>query len=389
MTQPALLPADKPRLVALDAFRGFTMLAMVLVNNPGSWTHIYAPLRHAPWNGLTPTDLIFPFFLFIVGVSFHVSAAKAIDSLGPLPWPKLLRRGLSLIAIGIVLNAFPFYPDFDPAHWRFTGVLQRIGLCFLLACAIIDLARRLRVSLSLTLAVIVLAILLVYGLLIGSPPRDIDARLLRDFDLRFIHKGHLYRGSFIDPEGLLATIPATATVLLGVVASRLAPADSVASRRSLLRLLGWSITIIACGGILAELGLSALNKTLWSSSYTLFSAGVAGLFFAALLALERQPSRRGLFNPRACLALFVVPGRNAIILFVGSGILARLLNLLVWETPEGSLKPVKDHAFLFLSTSGWIGDNPKLASLTYAIATLVLWWGVLWVLHRRKIYLKL
>ena len=368
-----IAPTQPPRRPSVDALRGLTMAFMVLVNNPGSWSHVYAPLRHAPWNGCTPTDLVFPFFLFVVGVSMWLSmGAFTRPTTGPRDreptrafWLKLVRRAAVILVLGLFLNAFP---KFDLAHLRLPGVLQRIAVCFALASLLVVFLRPRSLLVVATLA------LAAYGYAIwfsgqGAAP---DANLARTIDLAILGPDHLYRNSPTDPEGLLSTIPATVSVLLGFGISRLL----FRKDRPLTSAHIWRV--LALGAALATLGLALdplipLNKPLWSPSYVLFTAGLATIALTVFSLLI------DLGNARRWFAWLEVFGRNAMTLFVGSGLLGRLLGTI--KLGEGdAARPLNallyEHAF-----ASWLGNLN--GSLAYALTMLTLWWCLLWWMNRR------
>jgi predicted acyltransferase len=367
------------RLLSLDVFRGLTVLAMILVNNPGDWGHIYGPLEHAAWHGCTPTDLIFPFFLFIVGVSLVYALGGVRERGGPRRpvLARVARRAAVLVGLGLFLALFP---KFDFAAVRIPGVLQRIGLVFL-ACGFLYLTTARRTWL------LVLAVLLVgYNLLLLLPaPGQAVAQLLPGHDLvawldrTLLTEAHLWKSSRTwDPEGLLSTLPAIATGLLGVVAGEwlrrpgIAPAEKV-------------VWLFIDAALLIGLGLIwnswlPINKSLWTSSYVLYSGGLAVAGLAALYWLcDVQGWRRW-------TAPFMVFGVNAIVAFFGSSLVARSLNMLKVMGPTGGEVSLKDylyHGFI----APWFTD-PRNASLAGALSCVLIWALVLSVLYRRRIIVK-
>lgn len=367
----AIAPAASPRerLAALDVFRGATVAAMLLVNNPGSWSAVYPPLRHAAWHGWTPTDLIFPFFLFIVGVSMALSLEPRLEA---EPRARLLsragRRGAVLVLLGLLLTAFPF-SDLDLSTLRIPGVLQRIGVCFFLAAAaVIYLTHRAQVVLATILLVgywAAMRWIQVPGYGVGdlSP----DGNLAAWIDRSVMGTRHLWRQSRTwDPEGLLSSLPAVATVLLGVFAGRW-----LRSERTLHeRLVG----LFVAGAALQLGGLAwsadfPINKNLWTSSYVLFTAGLALQALAVCLwAVDVKRWRRWAHS-------FESFGLNAIAIFVGSGVMARLLDLT-------GLKPWIYSALL----ASWLPRT--VASLFFAIAFVAVWGVIAEVLRRRSIFIK-
>ncbi|HWK89369.1 MAG TPA: heparan-alpha-glucosaminide N-acetyltransferase domain-containing protein, partial [Longimicrobium sp.] len=322
-TVPVAATAAVPeRLVSLDVFRGLTVAAMLLVNNPGSWSHVYDPLEHAEWHGWTPTDLIFPFFLFIVGVSMAYSLLPRLER-GGRPGPlfaKAAKRAGILVLLGLLLAAFPYY-DLDLAHLRFPGVLQRIELAFLLASAVV-LFTRPRAQ-----AAIAAALLLGYWAAMrlvpvpgyGAGDLSKDGSLAAYVDRAVLGTSHLWASAKTwDPEGLLSTLPAVATVLLGVFAGRWLGAPRPASERLVGLFLAGNAALVA--GLVWDAAFP-INKNLWTSSYVLFTAGMALHTLAVCYWLVDVRGRRRWAMPFAWF------GMNAIFAFFLSGVMGRLLYL--------------------------------------------------------------
>ena len=394
----APMPPARERLVALDVFRGLTIAGMLLVNNPGSWSAIYPPLEHAPWNGWTPTDLIFPFFLFIVGITTHLSLQKRQPD---EVVPKIIRRGLLIVLIGLLLNAFPFFwwgkiagnPDptflqrvaYRAAHLRFMGVLQRIGLAYMFA-ALLTLRTTRKQQIG-----IITAILVGYWMIMTLIPvpgtGTIGALLLDQPDKTFaawtdrviLGTNHIWAQSKTwDPEGPLSTIPAIATAMLGVIAGRWL----TDKRRSLLeRIIG-----LYGAGCLAMVGASLwswvfpINKNLWTSSYVIFTAGFACVVLATCLwILDVQKIHGWATKP------FVIYGVNPLIAFAGSGLMARLTDSLLKVTVDGR-KMSWHEASYELAFKPFFPE--KFASLLWALCFVALWLGILTILYRRKIIVR-
>lgn len=390
------------RLLALDAFRGLTIAGMLLVNNPGSWRHIYPPLRHAEWHGWTPTDLIFPFFLFIVGITTHLSlsARRERGATDRQLIAGVLRRGGIIIGLGLLLNSFPFFmwgklpENPDPTFFervayrfeylRFLGVLQRIGIVYIIA-ALLTLRTSLRTQL-----VTITVILLGYWALMTIPPvpgTGIPGALLLDepprtmaawFDRAILGEKHIWRPSRTwDPEGPLSTIPAVATAMLGVLAGRWIGARDTPLAE---RLSG----LFAVGSLLMVAGLCwhwifPINKSLWTSSYVLFTAGMGGVALATSIWLIDVRGRRTWAMP------FVIFGVNPIFAFVGSGLMARLTTSLI-RVPRGE-ESVTLHTYIYETVyASWL--DAKNASLLYALTFVALWLGLLYILYRKRIFLK-
>jgi predicted acyltransferase len=369
-------PGPAPRLVSVDVLRGLTVAAMVLVNNPGSWRHVYWPLRHAEWDGFTPTDTIFPFFLFIVGVSIPLALGTRLEHGGRGLVGRVLRRSATIFALGLLLHALPF---FHLATLRIPGVLQRIAVCYLLAALLVVLtggAAGWRLQ-----AGVAAALLLGYWLLMTrvAPPGGAAGDLspagnLAGYVDRLVLGPHIWQVSrFYDPEGVLSTLPAVATTLLGVLAGHWIRSDRPGRRV----VAGLAIGGLAATGAGWLWGLTfPINKSLWTSSYALFMAGLAGLALAACYWGIEVRGRR------AWTAPFVVLGVTALPLFFLSSFMARLLILIRVGRGGPRLQAwLFDHLF-----APWL--PPVDASLAYALAYVLLWWGLMWALHRSGVRLR-
>ncbi|MFO1253727.1 MAG: heparan-alpha-glucosaminide N-acetyltransferase domain-containing protein [Inhella sp.] len=353
--------AVSSRLASVDALRGLCVAAMLLVNNPGDWGHVYAPLQHAVWHGWTPTDFVFPFFLFIVGVSLALALGARIErgqSTGLLR--TVWGRGLRILLLGLALHALAWWLMDKPAL-RLPGVLQRIGLCFALAGSLV-IGWRARGQWA-WIAVLLLG----YGaLLLGggmapeyNPASRLDAWLFGPHAYQWdaaSGRGH-------DPEGLLASLGALATTLLGWRCGE-------ALRQSALRtLLALGVGLTLAGWALDAAGLMPINKNLWTPSFVLFTAGLAALTLAALHQLiDRQgwpPLGRAF-------------GVNAIAAYAGAWVCTVLLEGLGWMQP------------LYAAGFGWLqrAAGPEAASLSFALAFVAVWALIVRVLDQRRIYFK-
>ena len=363
------------RYLALDVLRGMTVALMILVNNPGSWAHIYAPLEHAKWNGCTPTDLVFPFFLFVVGVSMFFSFSKYGNTLNKESLLKIGKRTLLIFAIGLFLNSFPQWAT-DYSKLRIMGVLQRIALAYGIGAVIVLASPRKY------LPYIGFAILFFYwGLMYilgGSDPFSLQGNATIPFDSAVLGVTHLYKGFGIpfDPEGLLSTIPAVVTVILGYLVGALVKEAEKTSVPKKLLLVG----IVAVASGLLWGFLFPINKAIWSSSYVLYTAGWACSVLALLIwVIDLKGYSRW-------TSFFVVFGMNPLFIFALSGLWAKTLGRLVQISgTDGSS----------LSGSGWLYSKvfEPLAgdingSLLYAIAHVVFFWMIGYVLYKRKIFIK-
>lgn len=392
----------RERLLSLDVFRGLTVAGMLLVNDPGTWSAIFPPLEHAAWHGWTPTDLIFPFFLFIVGITTHLSlsARRARGDDDSAIVKQILRRGIIIYLLGFAMAMFPFYQwgtiDTIPnatawdriihriEHVRILGVLPRIAIVYVFA-ALLTLKTTLRQQI-----VIIAALLFGYwfamtlipvpgenaigALLLHTKDRNLAAYL----DRAILGANHIWSGSVtFDPEGVLSTIPAIATAMLGVIAGRWI---ALRDKPLLERING----LFAVGSIGMVLGLMwnwsfPINKSLWTSSYVIFTAAMACVALATIMWIVDG------YNVKWWTKLFVVFGVNPIVAFVGSGVMARLIYTLWRVNYDGRSISIQEaiYQIVFLP---WL--PPRLASLAFALSFVLLWYGILLVLYKRNIMLK-
>lgn len=442
------------RLVSLDVFRGMTIAGMVLVNNPGTWSAIYGPLKHAEWHGITPTDYVFPFFLFIVGVAIPMALGKRVaEGITRDVYWKIATRAVKIFALGLLMSMIPFFvfgetglPQilkllimlgfsaalffylidkkkiaaivagvaaltvlvlyfagtefiwYNFSTMRIPGVLQRIAVCYLIV-SIIYLHTNWKQQ-----TLIGVALLLVYWLLMTVVPvpaceiTTIDSKacnLAAFLDRTILTEAHIWRSAKVfDPEGILSTIPAIVTTISGVltgtwlmssdkgqvISDETLDSSLVTHNSSLEKCLG----LFAFGTILLAVGWSwsllfPLNKSLWTSSYVVYTTGLALLTLAVCYYLIDIKGYKKWSKP------FVILGVNALALFVFSGILARMLGLVKVAGPEG-----KD-----ISLQQWIFDTffqswlvPTDASLAYAVCFILVWLFLMWLLYRRRIFIK-
>jgi predicted acyltransferase len=386
--------APRERLRSLDAFRGMTILGMILVNNPGDWDNKYSPLGHAAWHGWTPTDLIYPFFLFIVGTAMAYSFRMYRELGGATPelYARIIRRTCALFLIGLALaffghaceRCFGDAADFRLDHLRYLGVLQRIALVYFFASLIVlHMSVRSQVILS-------IAILLGYwAALAWLPSRDNyegnlspEGNLVRLVDLKVVGEKHLYDQEPTEPEGLVSTPPSIVITLIGYwaglyiqrrtalpsVASRAVPGPGVPTIRTVAILIACGLALAAVGQLWHE--VFPINKKIWTSSFVLLTSGLATVGLALCLALFDIGGYRRLSRP------FEIVGVNAITIYVGAGLLSRLLI----STHIGELSTkewIYKHAF-----TNYLAD-PMLASLGYALLNVAFWWLIAWVLARR------
>jgi predicted acyltransferase len=366
------------RLLSLDVFRGMTIAAMILVNNPGSWSFVYAPLRHAEWHGATPTDWIFPFFLFIVGVSIALAIGRRKEAGADRKalLKKIVWRSLIIFAIGLFLSG---YPGFDLATLRIPGVLQRIALVYCVTAILflwLDTRQLLWVGAGCLLAYWgLLTLIPVPG---GHPPNlEAGTNLGAWLDSTLLG-AHLWSQSKIwDPEGLLSTLPAFATGISGILTGIWLRGD----RNHFEKVAGLMVAgaALLAGGLLWNT-VFPINKPLWTSSYVLYTSGIALLVLGVLYWwIDIKQHRRGT-QP------FVVYGTNALIVYALSGVLARTLNAIHLTDASGDAVNIK--VWLWASVFEPAFTSPYNASLAYAIVHVLLLLGFAWLLYSRNIFIK-
>ncbi len=395
MTSFAVTRPD--RLLSLDVMRGLTILAMILVNNPGDWGALYGPLGHADWHGWTPTDLIFPFFLFMVGVAMAYSFAKYTDGEGrpaPAVWSRLIRRVVVLILLGLLLNAsarifnllLGHTASLDIETLRWPGVLQRIALAYLGASILVLLLpHKGQVAAGLLLLVGYWAMLVLLPAAVAPEERLLtESNVVRSVDIAVIGKQHMWGQATdhpTDPEGLLSTLPAIVTVLFGYWTGRLLRRESNMARQLTRLLLGGSL-LTGLGLILSQAPWAWLampiNKALWTPTFVLLTAGLGMGALAVCLLFFDILGRKSSWVSRVATA-FQMVGVNAIFVFVASGLVANLM---------GTIKVGNQ------SVKGWIYENlfvgplsavadPRFTSLAFAVSFIGCWWLVLWAMWRR------
>lgn len=356
------------RYLALDAFRGITIALMILVNTPGSWSHVYEPLLHADWHGCTPTDLVFPFFLFSIGSAMFFSLKKNDFTATSAQFYIIIKRSFTLFFIGFMLNVIPF--DTAIEELRIMGVLQRIGVAYVIAASLVLLLNRRGVF---TVSAIILFAYWALLLSIGDNSLTIEGNIIRQFDLATIGANHMYtmRGVSFDPESLLSTIPAVVSILLGFELTRYLTGikDKQASVFK-LTLIG----SVAIGlGFLWGLFLP-INKPLWTSSYVIYTTGFACLVLAAFVWLIDIKGQNKFVSP------LLVYGTNPLFVFVLSFFfVTAYLNI-----------PVGNSSFYaWLYQQFTLFANPTLASLLFALSHVVLFWFISLKLYQRKIFIKI
>ena len=368
------------RFLALDIFRGATIALMVIVTTPGTWSYVYGPLRHAEWHGCTLTDLVFPFFLFIIGVAMRFSFDKYdICKYGPL-FNKIMFRTITIFSIGLILNAFPFIrQNWDWSSFRILGVLQRIALAYFFASFIVlRLDVKGLVKISFFLLVGYWLLLMSYGFYSGQDPYSLKYNLILVIDSFLLGENHLYGGTGIqfDPEGLLSTIPSIVTILIGfLVGTMIKTTNDHQDNIQRMVVLG-SLLIIT--GWLWSFGFP-INKQLWTSSYVLYTAGIAIILLSGMIWMADIKKIDWWTKP------FVILGSNAIFLYVLSSLWVKILLKISFEL-DGKI--VSGYFYLYKTIFQPIAGNIN-GSLFFAISHVLMFLLILTWMHRKKIFIRI
>ena len=401
----------KKRYYSLDVFRGATVALMILVNNPGSWAHLFSPLAHAQWHGVTPTDLVFPFFLFAVGNAMAFVMPRLRESGDAAFWTKVLKRTALIFGIGLLLNWWPFVrwegevlafkywvEPHDPARGiRIFGVLQRIALAYCFASII---AYYLKEGWAIAVsAVLLLVYWVLCTLLGGADPYSLEGWFGTAIDKAVLGTAHLYRGEGVpfDPEGLMSTLPAIVQVVVGYLTGRYIRAQGQvdwlwprlqAPVEPIYKMVS-GLFVVAV--LLALLGLFwglefPINKKIWTSSYVLYTSGLA-LFTIGVVIwfLEVLGMRNGLTR------FFDVFGKNPLFIFVLSRALPRLAGLIripMEVDDSGATRYTTPLRWFYTEVCVHVPGPPEMGSFCYALAFLILCWGICYVLDRNKVYIK-
>ncbi len=388
------------RFYSLDVFRGATVALMILVNNPGSWAHIYTPLEHAPWHGVTPTDLVFPFFLFAVGNAMAFVLPK-LEAAGEATfWKKITKRALLIFLIGLFLNWFPFIKwqdghlvgkpwayvtaDGKIAGVRILGVLQRIAICYFFASIIAHYFKQ-RGAFVVS-AFLLLAYWFVCVAINPADPFSLSGWFGTKADLAILGEAHIYKGEGMsfDPEGLMSIAGAIVEVIFGYLAgSYIIQKGKTAEMVNGLFVAG---CVLIFTGYCWDM-VFPLNKKIWTSSYTVFTTGLALLILGIMVYVIEFKNWRGKWG-----RFFDVFGKNALFIFVMSGTLPRLLALI--QIPNGTDATGKP---LYTTPFGWFYDTvcskilptePRVGSLVYALCFITMMWFFAWLLDKKKIYIR-
>ncbi len=378
------------RYLSLDAFRGFTVALMILVNNPGSYSSIFWPLDHAKWDGCTLTDLVFPFFLFAVGnaAAFVLPKQKGTDAVSYLN--KIFKRSIFIFLVGLFLNWFPFFKwESDTLIFkiwenvRILGVLQRIAICYLISALIIYFFNEKRLFYIGAFLLILYWFLCFY--LGGSLPYSMEGFVGTRFDSMILGQSHMYmgEGTPFEPEGLFSSIGAISQVIIGYLVGLL-----IINKGRSYEMLS---DLFFVGVVLVIIGLTwnlsfPVNKKIWSSSYTILTSGMAILILASFIYIIEFKALKKIW------VTFLEPfGKNPLFIFVLSGVIPRLLGLIRIHAMDENGKTV------FISPLKWLYENAfknlfvdlRVGSLLYAVFFITVFWVIAYCLDKKKIYIKL
>lgn len=380
------------RFYSLDVFRGATVALMILVNNPGTWGHIFPPLEHASWHGCTPTDLVFPFFLFAVGNAMAFVIPKLKTAGDASFWKKVLRRSILIFAIGLFLNWFPFI-KYDEAGFlvgkpfssiRLFGVLQRIAVCYFFASILVYYS-----NFKWTIIWSALILFGYWALCYFANPSDpysLKGWFGTAVDINILGETHMYKGEGLtfDPEGPMSTFAAVVQVVLGYLIGRfIIQKGKTAEMLNQLFVIGFALII---AGLIWDMGFP-MNKKIWTSSYVLYTTGLATSFLGIMIYFIEFKKRTGVVAK-----FFDVFGKNALFIFMLSGLLPRALALI--RIPDG-LKD--DSTSKFLTPLSWIYENlckpilsadPRIGSFIYALLFLAFMWSLVYFMDKKRWYIK-
>lgn len=383
MAQPALQTSTiTKRFVALDIFRGMTIAGMVLVNTPGSWQYVYAPLRHAPWNGCTPTDLVFPFFLFAVGNALAFSMSR-YEAMGPSHvFRKIFTRTALIFIIGIVLHWYPFirwsegeWVFKSPDSLRIMGVLQRIALAYMGGALVVHFFKPMK-----AFAIGIGLLFAYWGILLAFGDLTLEGNAVLKLDQWLLGENHLYRGYRsevlqqnipFDPEGLLSTIPAITSVIFGFLVGKF-----LRTRGNSYETISWLFTaglLLIFAGLCWDL-VFPINKPIWTSSYVLYTTGLATVILSMIIFIT------DLKGKKSWSTAFVLFGRNPLLIYILSGVIVKTYGLIRIDG-GGAYGAIYKYVFQP------IGGN-YFGSLLFALFHVIVLLGVAWWLDRKKIYFK-
>jgi predicted acyltransferase len=363
----------KNRLLSLDIFRGITITFMIIVNTPGDGRTAFSALKHAAWDGFTPTDLVFPSFVFITGLSSWFSYKAYNHALTSDLAAKIWKRTLIIFLLGVGLYAFPFIGN-PMGNWRILGVLQRIALCYGIGstlCLVLNRNQIIALSGALLLGY--------WGILSAFGDLSMAGNAGQKLDLWLFGDAHLYHGEGVafDPEGLLSTMPSLVTYLIGYLIGSFIGQTS--DKEKIIRQLSYVGMALVVGGLLWNFGFP-INKKLWTSSYVLLAGGLSTLIFTLCYYLIDYKGFTGWTN------FFKIFGTNAILGYLVSELLVISLELIKTTDASGKIINGKEAIYDTLFSS-WIGANAA-ASLAFSLAYVGVCWLIVWLFYRKNVFLK-
>lgn len=384
------------RFYSLDVFRGATVCLMILVNNPGSWAHIYPPLAHAPWHGLTPTDLVFPFFLFAVGNALSFVMPRLEAGGNSIFWKKVIKRSLLIYLIGLFLTWWPFVEwkgsHLEIRHWvnpdnpssgiRTLGVLARIAICYFFASVMIYYGKA---RLAFITGIILLLAYWALCFYLGdkADPYSMNGWFGNEVDKAILGLPHMYKDEGIpfDPEGLVSTLPAIVQVVLGYIVGnyiREKVQVSAVKTSTIKPLAGLFIigTIFMLVGYSWDI-LFPINKKIWTSSYVIYTTGFAMIIIGIMIYLIEFRKMKGWFTK-----FFDVFGKNALFVFALSAFIPKGLALI--RLGDG----VNPWNWLYKKVFITIPGDPRFGSLLHALCVIIFMWFICWWMDKKKLYVK-
>ena len=388
----------KERFYSLDVFRGATVCLMILVNNPGNWAHIYPPLDHAPWHGLTPTDLVFPFFLFAVGNALSFVMPRLQAGGDSVFWKKVIKRSLLIYLIGLFLTWWPFFfwkgdhlvfrhwvdPDNPQNGVRILGVLARIAIAYFFASIIIYY---LKPKGAFLVGLILLLLYWALCFLLGDPsdPYSMTGWFGNKVDKAILHIPHMYKGEGVpfDPEGIMSTLGAIVQVIFGYFVG-----DYIQKKGKNFEMISG---LFVAGVVMLLTGFCwdmvfPINKKIWTSSYVVYTTGLATIIISTMIYMIEIKNVKGCFSK-----FFDVFGKNALFVFALSAFLPKILWLI--RIPNGTTaagKPIYTDPWhwFYLKICAKIPGDPRMGSLAFAISFIIFMWAICYWMDKKKIYVK-
>ena len=381
----------KERYYSLDVFRGATVALMILVNNPGSWSNTFSPLAHASWHGCTPTDLVFPFFLFAVGNAMSFVMPQLQQGNSSEFWKKVIKRTILIFLIGLFLNWSPFVKWSDTGlvfkPWenvRILGVLQRIALCYFFASVIIYYGKS-RMALFIGMMILVIYWVLSFALGAAGHPYSLSGYFGNAIDFNILGISHIYKGEGVpfDPEGLTSTLPAIVQVIFVFLVGEYIQLKGK-NFEMLAKLLLTGLVLVLVGFIWDF--SFPINKKIWTSSYVFYTSGLAIVTLSMFIYLLEFNNAKGKWSQ-----FFDVFGKNPLFIFVLSGFLPRVLALLRWvDHVDEKGEPVYTNAlpWFYQNVCKDVASDLRIGSLLYALCMIAFMGTIAYLLDKKKIYIR-